>query len=1221
MLGVMANAGIKGTLAGNALKAAFQRLSQEPKAVAKALGELGVKAKTAEGDMRPFPELMKELSAKMEGMGKADKIGLLSKIFGTAASSGMLAIMDGVANGSLPELETALYNCSGAAKEMAERMNATAQGAMKRLESASEGLRIVIGNHLLPVYTWIIDKMAQFKSWLTQLIEAHPVIAKAAIGFTAALIGLSGAALLVVGGLASISGFMKMWPLLKIMAVSALSNIGMQARMALASFTKLSIPIIGLVALAGVLFYAWRKNLWGIRDMVTAISEGFKMALSASTDGIAEVDEELANKLKAAGIWDFAVTMGKVFFRVRQFWNGLVEGFKEGLKFLKEGFDWLKGIFSPVIESGQELLKFLGIFKPVAKTQAETWKAWGQLIGRIAPIILTVIAAFKGVSMVIGIVKAVTGVFALLNATILANPILAIVALCIAAGIYLYTHWEEVSEWFAGIWEDIAGYAQAASDWVIQKWQDVQDWWNSWTIDDVFAAVRGYISRAGDYVKGKIDDLKAWWDSWTLKDVFAPIVNLAVSVKDNVIQSLEELKAWWNSWSLGDVFAPVKEYAGVAKDYAVQKLGELKTWWDSWTLNDVFSPVLEKGKAVWDNFSSSIETVKNLASEKLSGIWDKTVTAYEQARSIIVGNVIAPVLDFSWDLLVNGWNIASDLVGTGFEKLKGLLHIDFSGFWDTLASGFATVCDTIKSAWNGVTGFIKDTWDTAAGYVSGAWDWTKGLFGFGEDSEAVNQEQLKAQVQDITVLNKMSEGFSQRVAEMTAAWQPFKTSLGEGFEQIYTVMQSVADKINGTVIPAVNSLVSVLSGVARELASVSQAGNLDIKVRAVTQPTSDINAGKKIPASGGGDLNMAPSYMKIPAYAAGGIITQPHIGLVGEAGREAIVPLEDRNSGIPLLMSAISELGVSNNDILPYLHPVVPEVEAPSVNLSAPTQPAPIVNAPVMPVAPAKVSIQSVPLSQSVAMSEHVDISGIERTMEAILTGFANLVSPVDINAEQPNIGSRIEDRKPTPVVNVAPVVSPADVSVQPLLQSSPVVNVPSVSLPEVSATQPNVSVLNDMSALDNIIIQAIRSIGNKNDVVQSQFFNLPLLGQPAPVSIQPPNVFTAPLDLSGFGNLFSSLIDNLNNNDTSIKLVAPQNQAPSSPLLIQHSQNQAVMNGQAQVRAQEQSPERPVNVNNHVDVTIEGRPVELYIDGERVGSAVLRWTERQSARNGVSEF
>ena len=316
MLGAMANSGIKGSQAGTALKAAFLRLSQEPTRVAKALGALGVSSKDAEGNLRPIPDLMVDLAKKMEGMGKATKLGYLANIFGAEAASGMLAIMESVADGSLPELEKALYGCSGAAQQMAERMNATAKGAMLRLESASEGLRIVIGNHLLPVYTKIIDAMAQFKSWLTQIIEAHPVIAKAVIGFTAALIGLSGAALLVVGALMSISGFMKMWPLLKIMAVSALSNIRMQARMALASFTKLSVPIVGLVALAGVLFYAWRKNLWGIRDMVTAVAEGFKMAFSASVDGIADIDDELASKLKAAGIWDFAVTMGQVFFRV-----------------------------------------------------------------------------------------------------------------------------------------------------------------------------------------------------------------------------------------------------------------------------------------------------------------------------------------------------------------------------------------------------------------------------------------------------------------------------------------------------------------------------------------------------------------------------------------------------------------------------------------------------------------------------------------------------------------------------------------------------------------------------------------------------------------------------------------------------------------------------------------------------------------------------------------
>ena len=109
MLGAMANAGIKGTQAGNALKAALVRLSEEPKRTAQALESLGVTAKTSTGDLRPLPELMKDLAENTKNMGKADRLGILNKIFGSIAGGGMLAVMDAVANDSLPKLEKTLY--------------------------------------------------------------------------------------------------------------------------------------------------------------------------------------------------------------------------------------------------------------------------------------------------------------------------------------------------------------------------------------------------------------------------------------------------------------------------------------------------------------------------------------------------------------------------------------------------------------------------------------------------------------------------------------------------------------------------------------------------------------------------------------------------------------------------------------------------------------------------------------------------------------------------------------------------------------------------------------------------------------------------------------------------------------------------------------------------------------------------------------------------------
>ena len=83
--------------------------------------------------------------------------------------------------------------------------------------------------------------------------------------------------------------------------------------------------------------------------------------------------------------------------------------------------------------SGQELLKFLGILKPAANTQVSTWEAWGQFLGRLAPIIGGVILAFKGFNVITGIIsivgQAITGKFSL----IMAHPVAA-VALLAAAG-------------------------------------------------------------------------------------------------------------------------------------------------------------------------------------------------------------------------------------------------------------------------------------------------------------------------------------------------------------------------------------------------------------------------------------------------------------------------------------------------------------------------------------------------------------------------------------------------------------------------------------------------------------------------------------------------------------------------------------------------------------------------------------------------------------------
>ena len=141
MIGVMGDAGIKGSMAGTALTAALRRLATEPAQVKKALASIGIAAEDAfENGALSVEKFMKLINDKLSGKGTKEKMNILGGIFGATASSGMLAVMDAATSGKLAQKRSEIGGATTAAKDMADRMNATYDGALKRLETASEGL-------------------------------------------------------------------------------------------------------------------------------------------------------------------------------------------------------------------------------------------------------------------------------------------------------------------------------------------------------------------------------------------------------------------------------------------------------------------------------------------------------------------------------------------------------------------------------------------------------------------------------------------------------------------------------------------------------------------------------------------------------------------------------------------------------------------------------------------------------------------------------------------------------------------------------------------------------------------------------------------------------------------------------------------------------------------------------------------------------------------------
>lgn len=142
-IGLMANAGIKGTQAGTALRSMITRLTDPPKDAAQSLEKLGFSIKDSNGNIKPLNTSLKELRKKFENLSDAEKVEMASSIAGQEAMSGFLAIIN-ASDSDFENLTNQINNADGAAKQMADTMNDNLDGAITLFKSNLESVGISI---------------------------------------------------------------------------------------------------------------------------------------------------------------------------------------------------------------------------------------------------------------------------------------------------------------------------------------------------------------------------------------------------------------------------------------------------------------------------------------------------------------------------------------------------------------------------------------------------------------------------------------------------------------------------------------------------------------------------------------------------------------------------------------------------------------------------------------------------------------------------------------------------------------------------------------------------------------------------------------------------------------------------------------------------------------------------------------------------------------------
>lgn len=164
MTGLMANTGIKATMAGTALNSIFTRLSTNTNGAADAMSDLGIEFFTSEGNARDLSDVMEELRSATANMTAEQKSQLANTIAGTQAQKGLLAILN-ASEEDYNKLANAINNADGAAANMSETMLDNLQGSITLLQSAVDGVKISFGERLSPYVRGLAD-------WLTAQMPA-----------------------------------------------------------------------------------------------------------------------------------------------------------------------------------------------------------------------------------------------------------------------------------------------------------------------------------------------------------------------------------------------------------------------------------------------------------------------------------------------------------------------------------------------------------------------------------------------------------------------------------------------------------------------------------------------------------------------------------------------------------------------------------------------------------------------------------------------------------------------------------------------------------------------------------------------------------------------------------------------------------------------------------------------------------------------------------------
>ena len=193
-IGILANVGVKGSLAGTALRKSYSQFAKTK--VQDKLKGIGIATVDASGNLRKMADIMADIGMAMSSMPSAEKISFAEEIFDIRGSLAGLSLGDNVKG--LQAFIEKLQDIRGTAGNTAKEMDDGLGGSFRMLLSAVEGAMNAIAKALEGSLKPFVDRATEATLAVIKWIEANSGLVTS-FAFAVAGAAALGAALIVIG--------------------------------------------------------------------------------------------------------------------------------------------------------------------------------------------------------------------------------------------------------------------------------------------------------------------------------------------------------------------------------------------------------------------------------------------------------------------------------------------------------------------------------------------------------------------------------------------------------------------------------------------------------------------------------------------------------------------------------------------------------------------------------------------------------------------------------------------------------------------------------------------------------------------------------------------------------------------------------------------------------------------------------------------------------------